>query len=161
MPSFDIVSKIDMSELKNAVSNSMKEISQRYDFKGSISNIELENDFLIVHTEDDLKAKQVNDILISNLVKRKIDPKSIKEFKRESASGNSIRILFSIIDGIDKEDAKKINLEIKKSKLKVKTQIQGDELKALSQKRDDLQNIINLLKNLSLDIPVQFINFRD
>ena len=89
-----------------------------------ISNIELENDFLIVYTEDDLKAKQVNDILISNLVKRKIDPKSIKEFKRESASGNTIRILFSIIDGIDKEDAKKINLEIKKSKLKVKSQIQ-------------------------------------
>ena len=81
MPSFDIVSKIDMSELKNAVSNSMKEISQRYDFKGSISNIDIENDFLIVNTEDDLKAKQVNDILISNLVKRKIDPKSIKEFK--------------------------------------------------------------------------------
>ena len=77
MPSFDIVSKIDMNELKNAVSNSMKEISQRYDFKGSISNIDLENDFLIVHTEDDLKAKQVNDILISNLVKRKIDPKLI------------------------------------------------------------------------------------
>ena len=98
MPSFDIVSKIDMSELKNAVSNSMKEISQRYDFKGSISNIDIENDFLIVHTEDDLKAKQVNDILISNLVKRKIDPKSIKEFKRESASGNSIRILFSILE---------------------------------------------------------------
>ena len=147
MPSFDIVSKIDMSELKNAVSNSMKEISQRYDFKGSISNIDLENDFLIVHTEDDLKAKQVNDILISNLVKRKIDPKSIKEFKRESASGNSIRILFSIIDGIDKEDAKKINLEIKKSKLKVKSQIQGDELRVSGQKRDDLQNIINLIKN--------------
>ena len=161
MPSFDIVSKIDMSELKNAVSNSMKEISQRYDFKGSISNIELGNDFLIVHTEDDLKAKQVNDILISNLVKRKIDPKSIKEFKRESASGNTIRILCSIIDGIDKEDAKKINLKIKKSKLKVKSQIQGDELRVSGQKRDDLQNIINLIKNLSLDIPVQFINFRD
>ena len=101
------------------------------------------------------------DIVISNLVKRKIDPKSIKEFKRESASGNSIRILFSIIDGIDKEDAKKINLEIKKSKLKVKSQIQGDELRVSGQKRDDLQNIINLIKNLSLDIPVQFINFRD
>ena len=161
MPSFDIVSKIDMSELKNAISNSMKEISQRYDFKGSISNIDLENDFLIVHTEDDLKAKQVNDILISNLVKRKIDPKSIKEFKRESASGNTVRILFSIIDGIDKEDAKKINFEIKKSKLKVKSQIQGDELRVSGQKRDDLQNIVNLIKNLSLDIPVQFINFRD
>ena len=75
--------------------------------------------------------------------------------------GNSIRILFAIIDGIDKEDAKKINLEIKKSKLKVKSQIQGDELRVSGQKRDDLQNIINLIKNLSLDIPVQFINFRD
>ena len=103
MPSFDIVSKIDLSELKNAVLNSMKEISQRYDFKGSISKIELENEYLVVHTEDDLKAKQVNDILISNLVKRKIDPKSLKEFKKESASGNSIRILLSIIDWKDKE----------------------------------------------------------
>ena len=83
-------------DLKNAVLNSMKEISQRYDFKGSISKIELENEYLVVNTEDDLKAKQVNDILISNLVKRKIDPKSLKEFKKESASGNSIRILFSL-----------------------------------------------------------------
>ena len=117
MPSFDIVSKIDLSELKNAVLNSMKEISQRYDFKGSISKIELENEYLVVHTEDDLKAKQVNDILISNLVKRKIDPKSLKEFKKESASGNSIRILFSIIDGIDKDgNVKKIQIYPKKSK---------------------------------------------
>ena len=135
MPSFDIVSKIDLSELKNAVLNSMKEISQRYDFKGSISKIELENEYLVVHTEDDLKAKQVNDILISNLVKRKIDPKSLKEFKKESASGNSIRILFSIIDGIDKEDAKKM-------------------LEAIQQKEQDLQEKLQKKKNKGKKIKI-------
>ena len=94
MPSFDIVSKVDLSELKNAILNSMKEIGQRYDFKGSISQIELETDFVVVITEDDLKAKQVNEILVANLIRRKVDPKVIRELSREPASGNTIRIRF-------------------------------------------------------------------
>ena len=161
MPSFDIVSKVDLSELKNAILNSMKEIGQRYDFKGSISQIELETDFVVVITEDDLKAKQVNEILVANLIRRKVDPKVIRELSREPASGNTIRIRFEIVQGIKKEEAKLINMEIKKSKLKVKSQIQGDELRVSGQKRDDLQRVIELVKGLSLQIPAQFVNFRD
>ena len=161
MASFDVVSKVDLGELKNSVLNSMKEIGQRYDFKGSISQIDLESDCLVVITEDDLKAKQVNEILISNLIKRKIDPKAIRENSREMASGNTIRIRFEILQGIQKEEAKIINAEIKKSKLKVKSQVQGDELRVSGQKRDDLQKVIKLIKGLSLKAPVQFINFRE
>ena len=161
MPSFDIVSKVDLSELKNAILNSMKEIGQRYDFKGSISQIELETDFVVVIAEDDLKAKQVNEILLANLIRRKVDPKVIRELSREPASGNTIRIRFEIVQGIQKEEAKLINMEIKKSKLKVKSQIQGDELRVSGQKRDDLQRVIKLVKDLSLQIPAQFVNFRD
>ena len=161
MPSFDIVSKVDLSELKNAVLNSMKEIGQRYDFKGSVSQIELETDFVVVITDDDLKAKQVFEILIANIVRRKIDPKVIREISREPASGNNIRIHFEIVQGIQKEEAKIINTEIKKSKLKVKSQIQGDEIRVSGQKRDDLQRVIQMIKALHLQTPAQFINFRD
>tara|TARA_X000000368_G_C23055638_1_gene723698 strand:+ start:2855 stop:3352 length:498 start_codon:yes stop_codon:yes gene_type:complete len=161
MPSFDIVSKVDVSELKNAVSNSMKEIGQRYDFKGSISDVQLETDFIMVVTEDDLKAKQVYEILIANVVRRKIDPKVLREISRESASGNTIRIRFEIVQGIQQEEAKIINTEIKKSKLKVKSQIQGDEIRVSGQKRDDLQRVIQMIKALNLQTPTQFINFRD
>ena len=161
MPSFDIVSKVDLSELKNAVLNSMKEIGQRYDFKGSVSQIELETDFVKVITEDDLKAKQVFEILIANIIRRKIDPKVIRETSREVASGNTIRIHFEIVQGIRKEEAKIINAEIKRSKIKVKSQIQGDEIRVSGQKRDDLQRVIQIIKSLQLKIPAQFINFRD
>ena len=161
MPSLDIVSKVDLSELKNAVLNSMKEIGQRYDFKGSISQIDLESDSVVVTTEDDLKARQVSDILIGNLIRRKIDPKALQEVSREPASQNNIRIRFEILQGIQKEEAKLINIEIKKSKLKVKSQIQGDELRVSGQKRDDLQKVIQLIKALQLKIPAQFVNFRD
>ena len=161
MPSFDIVSKVDLSELKNAILNSMKEIGQRYDFKGSISQIELETDFVVVITEDDLKAKQVNEILVANLIRRKVDPKVIRELSREPASRNTIRIRFEIVQGIQKEEAKLINMEIKKSKLKVKSQIQGDEIRVSGQKRDDLQRVIQMIKALNLQTPTQFINFRD
>ena len=161
MPSFDIVSKVDHSELKNAVINSTKEISQRYDFKGSMSRIDLESDFLIINAEDDLKARQVIEILVGNIVRRKLDPKILLEIGREVATGNTIRIRFEIIQGINNQEAKIINTEIKKSKLKVKSQMQGNEIRVSGQKRDDLQNIIKLVKELSLQTPTQFINFRD
>ena len=157
MPSFDIVSKIDLSELKNAVLNSMKEISQRYDFKGSISKIELENDYLIIHTEDDLKAKQVNDILLSNLVRRKIDPKSLKEFKKENASGNSIRILFSIVDGIDKEDAKKLISLLERMNCKLNI-IPYNEIGGHFERPSDkkIEKFIKVLKNVNFPVTVRW-----
>ena len=161
MPSFDIVSKIDMQEVHNAVANSMKEISQRYDFKGSISRLEIKDQSIVLETEDELKAKQVNELLIGHLVKRKVDPKAIELKSTEKASGNTIRQVYELIEGIDQKVSKKIISEVKSSKLKVQVKIQGDELRVSGAKRDDLQKVIEIAKALRLDLPLQFLNFRD
>ena len=161
MPSFDIVSKIDMQEVHNAVANSMKEITQRYDFKGSISRLEIKDQLIILETEDELKAKQVNDLLIGHLVKRKVDPKAIELKSTEKASGNTIRQVYELIEGIDQKVSKKIISEVKNSRLKVQVKIQGDELRVSGAKKDDLQKVIEIAKALRLDLPLQFLNFRD
>tara|TARA_A100001011_G_C14114077_1_gene758312 strand:- start:219 stop:704 length:486 start_codon:yes stop_codon:yes gene_type:complete len=161
MPSFDIVSKIDMQEVHNAVANSMKEITQRYDFKGSISRLEIKDQSIILETEDELKAKQVNDLLIGHLVKRKVDPKAIELKSTEKASGNTIRQVYELIEGIDQKVSKKIISEVRSSKLKVQVKIQGDELRVSGAKKDDLQKVIEIAKALRLDLPLQFLNFRD
>ena len=161
MPSFDIVSKIDMQEVNNAVANSMKEITQRYDFKGSISRLEIKDQSIILETEDELKAKQVNELLIGHLVKRKVDPKVINLKSTEKASGNTIRQVYELIEGIDQKVSKKIISEVKSSRLKVQVKIQGDELRVSGAKRDDLQKVIEIAKALRLDLPLQFLNFRD
>ena len=161
MPSFDIVSKIDMQEVNNAVANSMKEITQRYDFKGSISRLEIKDQSIILETEDELKAKQVNELLIGHLVKRKVDPKVINLKSTEKASGNTIRQVYELIEGIDQKVSKKIISEVKSSRLKVQVKIQGDELRVSGAKRDDLQKVIKIAKALRLDLPLQFLNFRD
>ena len=108
MPSFDVVSRIEMQEVDNAISNSMKEIGQRYDFKGSASKLERTEGGIILLSEDEMKAKQVLDILISNLIKRNVDPKVIKLKSSESASGNTIRQNYDLLEGIDQEVGKKI-----------------------------------------------------
>ena len=161
MPSFDIVSKIDMQEVNNAVANSMKEIKQRYDFKGSISNLEIKDQSIILETEDEQKAKQVNDLLTGHLVKRKVDPKAINLKSTEKASGNTIRQVYELIEGIDQKASKKVISEVKNSKLKVQVKIQGDELRVSGSKRDDLQKVIEITKGLKLELPLQFLNFRD
>ena len=161
MPSFDIVSKINMQEVNNAVANSMKEITQRYDFKGSISRLEIKDQSIILETEDELKAKQVNELLIGHLVKRKVDPKAIHLKSTEKASGHTIRQVYELIEGIDQKISKKIISEVKSSKLKVQVKIQGDELRVSGAKRDDLQKVIEIAKSLRLDLPIQFLNFRD
>ena len=140
MPTFDIVSKIDMQEVSNAVSNSMKEISQRYDFKGSNSKIDLKEKNIIMETEDELKAKQVNEILLGHFVKRNIDPTVLKLKNSEKASGNTIRQTYDLMEGIDQVASKKIISEVKSTKMKVQVKIQGNELRVSGAKRDDLQN---------------------
>ena len=161
MPSFDIVSKIDMQEINNAVANAMKEISQRYDFKGSISKLEINNQSIVLETEDELKAKQVNELLIGHLVKRKVDPNAICLKSTEKASGNTIRQIYELIEGIDQKISKKVISEVKNSKLKVQVKIQGDELRVSGPKKDDLQKAIEIAKGLKLELPLQFLNFRD
>ena len=161
MPTFDIVSKIDMQEVSNAVSNTMKEISQRYDFKGSNSKIDLKEKNIILETEDELKAKQVNEILLGHFVKRNIDPTVLKLKNSEKASGNTIRQTYDLMEGIDQVASKKIISEVKSTKIKVQVKIQGNELRVSGAKRDDLQKTMEIVKNIELEMPVQFVNLRD
>ena len=161
MPTFDIVSKIDMQEVTNAVANSMKEITQRYDFKGSKSNLELKEKSIVLETEDELKAKQVNEILIGHFVKRNIDPSVLNLKNTEKASGNTIRQTYELMEGIDQTASKKIIAEVKSSKMKVQVKIQGNELRVSGAKRDNLQDAIQIIKDLDLPVPLQYVNFRD
>ena len=161
MPSFDVVNKLDMQEIDNSISNSMKEITQRYDFKGSNSKIERSDKIITVTTEDELKAKQVLDILNGHIIKRNVDTRSIKLKNSESASGNTIRQTFDLIEGVDQDISKKIISTIKSSKMKVQVKIQGNELRVSGAKRDNLQDAIQIIKDLDLPVPLQYVNFRD
>ena len=161
MPSFDVVSRLEMQEIDNAVSNAMKEITQRYDFKGSISKLERSDNVVTLLTEDDMKAKQVIEILTSHLIKRKIDPKAVKLKSTENASGNTIRQKYDLLEGIDQEMGKKITKMIKDTKLKVQAKIQGNELRISGAKKDNLQDVMSKINELKLELPLQFVNFRD
>ena len=161
MPSFDVVSRLEMQEIDNAVSNAMKEITQRYDFKGSISKLERSDNVVTLLTEDDMKAKQVIEILTSHLIKRKIDPKAVKLKSTENASGNCIRQKYDLLEGIDQEMGKKITKMIKDTKLKVQAKIQGSELRISGAKKDNLQDVMSKINELKLELPLQFVNFRD
>ena len=161
MPSFDVVSRLEMQEVDNALSNAMKEITQRYDFKGSISKLERSDNIVTLLTEDDMKAKQVIEILTSHLIKRKIDSKAVKFKSSENASGNTIRQKYDLLEGIDQEMGKKITKMIKDTKLKVQAKIQGNELRISGAKKDNLQDVMSKIKELKLELPLQFVNFRD
>ncbi len=158
--SFDIVSKIELPEVSNAINIAMKEISTRYDFKGSKSTISLENDELVLVSDDEYKLEQLKDVLISKLIKRNVPIKNISYKKIENASGGTVRQRAELVSGIDKENAKKINTLIKNSGLKVKSQIQDDQIRVTGKSRDDLQQIIATIKQADLPIEVQFINYR-
>jgi len=161
MPSFDIVSKTDLAEVDNAVQNVMREIAQRYDFKGSAAGVEHNDGVLTINADDDLKLKQVHEILQGNLQKRKIDPGVLDYQTPEKAAGQSVRQRVMIKQGIDKELAKKITKSIKDTKMKVQVAIQGDELRVTGKKRDDLQEAIAHVKGMGLEQPLQYVNFRD
>jgi cyclic-di-GMP-binding protein len=158
--SFDIVSTVEISEVTNAIHLAMKEIENRYDFKGSKSKINLEKEELVILSDDDYKLDQVKDVLASKLIKRGISLKSFDYGKIEPATGGTVRQKAKITQGIDQEQAKKIGKLIRDSGIKVKTQIQGDQLRVTGKSKDELQAIIQLVKQADLPIDVQFINFR-
>ena len=161
MPSFDIVSRTEMTEVDNAVQGAMREIGTRYDFKGSSSTIERNDETLLIKTEDDLKLKQVQELLRGHMAKRKVDV-GVLDFKEpEKAFGNSLRQTVLVKQGIERELAQKIIKTVKVSKVKVQVAIQGDELRVSGKKRDDLQAAIALIKESKIDQPLQYINFRD
>ncbi len=161
MPSFDIVSKTDLAEVDNALAGMMREIGTRFDFKGSQSKIERKDDTLTLHADDKMKLKQMHELLKGYLTRRKLDAGALDFKDEEQASGNSIRQIVMIKQGIDKELAKQIVSGIKESKLKVQTAIQGTELRVTGKKRDDLQDAIALVRSLKITQPLQYVNFRD
>jgi uncharacterized protein YajQ (UPF0234 family) len=161
MPSFDIVSKVDMQEVDNAVNQAIKEIGQRYDFKGSKSQITPEKDSVKILADDDYKLKAVIDVLQSKFLKRNISIKALQYGKVEPASGGMVRQIITVQQGISKEKAKDITNAIKESKLKVQAQIQDDQVRVIGKNRDDLQDAIQLLKGKDMDVEMQFTNFRE
>lgn len=158
--SFDIVSKMDMQELTNAVHQTEKEIDNRFDFKNSKSSLKLEKDALIIASEDEYKLNAVIDILQSKMVKRGITLKNMDFGKVEPASLGTVRQRLGLKQGIDQENAKKINILIRDSKLKVKSTIQGDQIRVTGKSRDDLQEIIQLLRKADLPLDLQFNNLK-
>ncbi len=162
MPSFDIVSEVDKQEVKNAVEQVNKEVSQRFDFKGSDARVEQADYVLTVFADDDFKLDQVQDVLNNRLIKRGIDIKCLEIDKPEKISGNKMKRKCTIKVGVDKDLAKKLVAMIKDSKaLKVNGSIQGDVVRVTGAKRDLLQDCIAMIKKADLGFPLQFINFRD
>ncbi len=160
--SFDVVSQVDMQEIDNAYGQAKKEIANRYDLKDTGSSIELDKGGkkLTISAPSDFVAKQVMDIITSKLLKRGIDLSAVKWGNIESASGGTVRQIGSIVEGIDKETASKINKDIKGTKLKVKVTIEGDKLKVSGPKLDTLQEVIAFLKGQDYGQPLQFTNYR-
>ena len=159
-PSFDVVSEMNMEEVKNSVQMTVKELTNRFDFKGSTVDIKLENQKLIVLGDDDFKLEQIKDVLFAKLAKRGVPTKNIQFGETQHALCSKARQTADLISGIDRENSKKITTAIKNSKLKVKAQIQEDQIRVTGKNRDDLQAIIQLLRNLDLPIELQFTNYR-
>ncbi len=163
MPSFDIVSKIDMQEIDNVVNSVLRELKNRYDFKGAVFEVVIDNkeNQIKIHVEDEYKLGQIGDSLKVFATKRGIDVKALEFEKLEKAGGQSLRQNVKIKQGIDSENAKKVVKFIKDKKLKVQASIRGEEVRVEGKKRDDLQGVMAEMKNFNLDLPLQFINFRD
>ena len=160
MPSFDIVSTVDMQEVDNAINQTVKEIAQRYDFKKSKSEVTLEKDSVKILADDDFRLKAIVDILQSKCIKRGVSLKTLKYGTPEPASGGMIRQIVSIQQGISKEKGKEVIAVIKETKLKVQAQIQEEQVRVTGKNIDDLQEVIGLLKGKDLGIELQYINFR-
>jgi uncharacterized protein YajQ (UPF0234 family) len=163
MPSFDVVSEVNKVEVHNAVDQSNKEITNRFDFKGSDARIELsdKDGSLTAYADDDFKLGQVRDVLTGKLAKRAVDIRCLKVEKIEAVSGNKVKQLIAVREGIDQDLAKKIVKLVKDSKLKVQASIQGDAVRVTGAKKDLLQETIALLRKQVTDFPLQFKNFRD
>ena len=161
MPSFDVISKINYPEFDNAIANCLREIGNRYDFKGLKISIERKDKIITTLAPDELKLKQVNELLQIHLIRRKVDPRVIAIKNSESAAGITIRQVSELEEGISQENAKKIIADIKKLKLRIQIKIQGEELRAEGKKRDDLQEAIAAIEAIDIGLPIEFVNFRD
>jgi uncharacterized protein YajQ (UPF0234 family) len=161
MPSFDVVSQVDMQEVDNAVNQTRKEVGQRYDFKGSETEILLEKNEIRIVSQDDFKVKAVVEVLQSKMVRRQVPLKALVYGTLEPAAAGRARQTVTVQQGIASEKARQIVKIIKDGKLKVQVQIQGDQVRVSGKLRDELQRAIQLLKQQDLDVALQFTNFRD
>jgi uncharacterized protein YajQ (UPF0234 family) len=158
--SFDIVSEVDLNEVRNAVQQAEKEIATRYDLKKAAADLRLEGEEIVFEIADEYTLGQATDVLKSKLVKRGVNLKSLRPGKVEPASGGRVRQRTALQQGIPTETAKKLVAEIKAKKLKVQAAIQGDTVRVSGKNRDDLQTVIAMLKALDLDVPLTFTNYR-
>ena len=161
MPSFDIVSEINQLELRNALDQANKEISNRYDFKGSDARIEHKDQLLTIYADDDFKLKQVTDVLLGKLTKRGVDVRSLEFGDVEKIGGDKVKQPVTLRVGVGQELARKIVRLIKDSRMKVQASIQGDAVRVSGAKRDELQAAIALVRKNVTDVPLQYGNFRD
>jgi cyclic-di-GMP-binding protein len=161
VPSFDIVSRIDLAEVDNAIAGIDREIATRFDFKGSKCSIERKESEIAVVADDDLKLKQVHELIKVHLTRRKVEPGALDYQKPEKAAGNMLRQTIVLRQGIDATLARQLMREIKDSKLKVQASVQGGEVRIAAKKRDDLQATIALVRGLKIEQPLQYLNFRE
>ena len=160
MPSFDIVSEVDMHELSNAVDNANRAIKQRYDFKGTETHVKQNNEEVILSSESEFQVLQVLDIVHKELVRRKVDIKSLEEGDLKPL-GKLVQQKLMIKQGVDKDTSRKIVKLIKHKKLKVQSSIQGEQVRVTGKKRDDLQVVMAMLREQNLEVALQYTNFRD
>lgn len=160
MPSFDVVSEVDMHEVSNAVDQANREVSTRFDFKGTGSRFEVEDSVIKLSTQSDFQLKQMLDVLTSKLAKREVDVGCLEVGEPELA-GQEARQKLTLRQGIDKDLARRIVKRIKDGKLKVQAAVQGDQVRVTGKKRDDLQAVMADLRQADLGLPLQFTNFRD
>jgi uncharacterized protein YajQ (UPF0234 family) len=161
MPSFDIVSEVNQVEIRNALDQANKELSTRFDFKGSDARVEVADKALTLYADDDFKLKQVTDVVTGKLTKRGIDIRALKYGSVEKVSGNKVKQVVTVRVGVEQELAKKIVKLLKDSKMKVQASIQGDAVRVSGAKRDVLQDAIALVKASITDFPLQYGNFRE
>lgn len=160
--SFDVVSKVELQAVDDAINAVNREIAVRFDFRGSVSRVDLDKTKaeITINADDDSKLKSVTEILITRLVKRGVDPKSMDYQKVETALGAKVRQLVKIKQGVPSEKAKEIVADIKKAKIKVNASIQSDQVRVTSKSKDSLQETMNLIKKGDYGLPLQFTNFR-
>lgn len=160
MPSFDIVSEVDLHEVTNAVDQTNREVETRFDFKGTDARAERHDGNIAVHAENEFQVRQVLDILHKKMAKRGVDIAALREGPVQTSS-NRASLVITVRQGIDQDTARRLSRKIKETRLKVQASIQGDKIRVTGKKRDDLQSIISELRDHDCDLPLQFVNLRD
>jgi hypothetical protein len=161
MPTFDVVSQVDLQEVRNAVDQAARELATRYDFKGTESKVNLADDEIVVESSTEQRLDAAIDVLKEKLVRRKVSLKAIQGGSPHEIGGGRFQASFKLNSGLPQDAAKELVKEIKGSKLKVQVSVQGDSLRVQGKKRDDLQDVIALLKGLDFRLPLQYVNYRD